>query len=77
MCILFLSKPPVYEYSAWKRLFLECVCFKRKISEKIFDSVRIDRIFQRASSGGKVYKYPVHKVERDSSKFWFCGVQTV
>lgn len=27
--------------------------------------------------GGKVYKYPVHQVDRDSSKFWFCGVQTV
>lgn len=33
--------------------------------------------FSADLDGSKVYKYPDRKVERDSSKFWFCGVQTV
>lgn len=68
MCILFLSKPPVYEYSAWKRFFITF--------ENVFVFLNLYLNFQRTSTGAKVYKYPDRKVERDSSKFWFCGVQT-
>lgn len=52
--------------------------FVRKISKRSWKClvVWVDGIFT-SLDGGKVYKYPVHKVERDSSKFWFCGVQTV
>lgn len=37
-----------------------------------------ERILSRVEGWDrKVYKYPRLSVERDSSKFWFCGVQTV
>lgn len=58
MCILFLSKPPVYEYSAWKRFFHhfhKCICLKRKISKNslmVFELIE----FSAGSVEVKVYK---------------------
>lgn len=84
MCILFLSKPPVHEYLTWNLfliIFTPVFVSREKKLVKDGEEVKslmvwVERIV-RLPRRGKVYKYPVHKVERDSTKFWFCGVQTV